>query len=77
MPGWHAGGKEARERRMRANMGHAGELGVEEAQTVAHHGFDGLAGGHKPQCRRVRRCLLHNLRAAEVCKHSRAQPQMS
>ena len=76
MTGLHAGGNEARERLVLEKMGHEGELLVEKAQTVEHHGFDRMTGGHNPHFRVLLRRLINDLRNAELFKHSRDQTQV-
>jgi hypothetical protein len=72
----HARGNEARERLVLGKMGHEIALLVEKAQTVKHHGFDRMAGGHNPPFRVVLRRLIHDCRDAECCKHARDQTQV-
>ena len=55
-------------------MGDEGELLVEKAQTVEHHGFDRMAGGDNPHFRILLRRLINDLRNAEFFKHPRNQP---
>ena len=57
-------------------MGHEIELVVEKAQTVKHHGFDRMAGGHNPHFRVLLRRVINDFRDAEFFKHARDQTQV-
>jgi len=76
MAGLHAWGHEARERLRLENMGPEVQLLVKKAQTVAHHGCDRMAGGHKPHGRVWLGGSIHDCREAEVFKQARDQTQM-
>jgi hypothetical protein len=51
MAGLNAGGNEAREGFILEKMGDEGELLVDKAETVEHHGFDRMASSHNPHFR--------------------------
>src|SRR5215475_9830205 len=61
---------------MRAKMGHAVPLWVEQAETVEHHGFDRLAGGHNPPCWGWLRRLVDDLGDPECFNHAGDQAQV-
>jgi hypothetical protein len=75
MAGLHAWGNETCERLMLETMRAAGALVGEKAQTVAHHGLDRMASGHKPRFRVLRGGSSNDCRDPEFCKHARDQPQ--
>jgi hypothetical protein len=61
---------------MLEKMGHEGELWVEKAQTIEHHGFDRMPSGHNPHFRVLLGGSLNDFRDAEFCKHPRDQAQV-
>jgi len=76
MAGLKAWGNEAREGLIREKMGHEGELWVEKAQTVEHHGFDRMAGGDKPHFWVWLGSSINDFREAECFQHARDQTQV-
>jgi len=44
------------------------ELLIEKAETIEHHGFDCMAGGHNPHFRVLRGGLINDVSDAEFCK---------
>jgi len=52
------------------------ELLVKKAQTVEHHGFDRIAGGHNPPFRGLLGGSINDFRDAEFFKHARDQTQV-
>src|SRR5262245_40275744 len=52
------------------------ELLVEKTQTVEHHGFHGMAGGHHPHFRVLLGGAINDFRDAEFFKHARDQTQV-
>jgi hypothetical protein len=52
------------------------ELLVHKAQTVEHHGFDRMAGGHNPHGRVLLGGSINDFRDAECFKHARDQTQV-
>ena len=75
MAGLNAWGNEARDRLILEKMGDEVELLVDKAQTVEHHGFDRMAGGHNPHFRVLLGGLINDLRDAEFFKHARDKAQ--
>ena len=61
---------------MLEKMGDEGELLVDKAEAVEHHGFDGMASGHNTHCRVLLRRLINDLSNAEFFKHPRDQTQV-
>src|SRR5262245_59349054 len=49
---------------------------VKKAQTVEHHGFDRMAGGHNPHFRILLGGSINDFRDAEFFKHACDQPQV-
>ena len=47
------------------------ELLIDETQTVEHHGFDRMAGGHNAHCRGLLRCMVDDIGDPEFFKHAR------
>ena len=76
MAGLNAWGKEARERLVLEKMGDEVELLVDKAETVEHHGFDRMAGGHNPHFRVLLRRLINDLGDAEFFKHACDETQV-
>ena len=54
-------------------MGPEGELVLDQAEAVEHHGFDRMAGGHNPHCRVLLGGSIHDFRDAQVFKSPRDQ----
>src|ERR1700757_639839 len=52
------------------------ELLVDKTQTVEHHGFDRMAGGHNTHFRVLLGGPINDFRDAEFFKHARDQTQM-
>ena len=61
---------------MLEKMGDEVELLVNKAQTVEHHGFDRMAGGHNPHFRVLLGGSINDFRDAEFFKHARDQTQV-
>ena len=76
MAGLNAWGNEARDRLILEKMGDEVELLVDKAQTVEHHGFDRMAGGHNPHFRVLLGGSINDFSDAEFCKHARDQTQV-
>ena len=49
---------------------------VQKTQTVEHHGFARMAGGHHPHGRILLGGSLNDFRDAEFFKHAGDQPQV-
>ena len=76
MAGLHTWGNEARDGLILEKMGHEGELLVDKTQTVEHHGFDRMAGGHHPHVRVLLGGSINDFSDAEFFKHARDQTQV-
>jgi hypothetical protein len=76
MAGENAWGNEAREGLILEKMGHEGELLVEKAETIKHHGFDGMTCSHHPHCRVLLGGSINDLGNAEFFKHARDKAQV-
>jgi hypothetical protein len=76
MAGLNTGGNQTRDRLILEKMGDEVQLLVEKAQTVEHHGFDGMASGHNTHFRVLLRRLINDLSNAEFFKHPRDQTQV-
>jgi hypothetical protein len=72
----NAWGNEAGERLILEKMGDEVELLVEKAQTIEHHGFDGMPGGHNPHFRVLLGGSINDFSDAEFFKHPRDQAQV-
>jgi hypothetical protein len=72
----HAWGHEACERLMLEEMRDEGELVVEKAKTVKHHGLDRRPGGHHPHGRVLLGGGINDLGKAEFFNHGRDQTQV-
>ena len=76
MAGLNAWGNETCDRLILEKMGDEVELLVDKAQTVEHHGFDRMAGGHNPHGRVLLGGSINDFRDAEFFKHARDQTQV-
>jgi hypothetical protein len=76
MAGLNAWGNEERERLMLEKMGDEVELLVEKAETIEHHGFNRMAGGHHPHFRVLFGGSINDVSDAEFFKHARDQTQV-
>jgi hypothetical protein len=76
MAGLNAWGNEARDGFILEKMGDEVELLVDKAQTVEHHGFDRMAGGHNPHFRVLLGGSINDFSDAEFFKHARDQTQV-
>jgi hypothetical protein len=70
MAGLNAWGNEARDRLILEKMGDKVELLVDKAETIKHHGFDRMAGGHNPHFWVLLRRLVDDLGDPEFFKHA-------
>jgi len=72
----NAWGNEARERLILEKMGHEGELLIEKAEAIEHHGFHRMAGGHKPHFRVLFGSSINDVSDAEFFKQACDQTQV-
>ena len=71
MAGLNTWGNKARNRLIVEKMGDEVELLIDKTQTVEHHGFDRMAGGHNPHFRVLLGGSINDFSDAEFFKHAR------